>query len=67
MIAAKDQFVCDENGNRTAVLLDLKRYYELLEAVEDLEAVRAYDVAKASQDEIVSFEEAIREIKATRV
>ena len=41
MIAAKDQFVCDENGNRTAVLLDLKRYYELLEAVEDLEAVRA--------------------------
>ena len=59
MIAAKDQFVCDENGNRTAVLLDLKRYYELLEAVEDLEAVRAYDVAKASQDEIVSFEEEI--------
>lgn len=66
MIAAKDQFVCDENGNRTAVLLDLKRYYELLEAVEDLEAVRAYDVAKALQDEIVSFEKAVREIEATR-
>ena len=38
MIATKDQFVCDEHGNRTAVLVDLKRYYELLEAVEDLEA-----------------------------
>ena len=66
MIAAKDQFVCDENGNRTAVLLDLKRYYELLEAVEDLEAVRAYDVAKMSHAEVVPFEKAVREIEATR-
>ena len=66
MITAKDQFVCDEHGNRTAVLVDLKRYYELLEAVEDLDAVRAYDAAKASQDEVVPFEEAVREIEAAR-
>ncbi len=66
MITAKDQFVCDEHGNRTAVLVDLQRYYELLEAVDDIEAVRAYDAAKASHDEVVSFKEAVREIEATR-
>ena len=66
MITAKDQFVCDENGNRTAVLLDLNRYYELLEAVEDLDAVRAFDSAKASHDDVVPFEEAVREIEAAR-
>ncbi len=37
MSAAKDQFVCDEHGNRIAVLLDLERYNELLEAIEDIQ------------------------------
>lgn len=66
MTPLKDQFVCDEQGNRIAVLMDLKRYYELLDAAEDLEAVQAFDSAKASQDETVSFEAAIREIEASR-
>ena len=45
----REQFVVDQRGNRTAVLIDIERYAELLEAQEELEAIRAYDQAKASK------------------
>jgi hypothetical protein len=64
MMTAGAQFVVDEHGNRTAVLLDLQRYRELLEAQEELEEVRAYDDAKASGDEVVPLAQAIREIES---
>jgi hypothetical protein len=40
MSVNKEQYVVDESGNRTAVLLDVERYFELLEAQEELEAIR---------------------------
>jgi len=59
-----DQFVIDESGNKTAVLVRIDRYSELLEAQEELEAIRAYDQAKASNDEAIPFAQAINEIEA---
>jgi len=66
MSVNKEQFVVDESGNRTAVLLDVKRYFELLEAQEELEAIRAYDEAKSSGDEAVPFSRAVEEIEGAR-
>ena len=66
MIATQEQFVLDEHGNRTAVVVDIKRYRELLEAHEELEAVRAFDAAKDSADEVIPFSQAVREIEAER-
>jgi hypothetical protein len=58
-----DQFVIDESGNKTAVLVRIDRYSELLEAQEELEAIRAYDEAKTSNDEAIPFAQAIKEIE----
>jgi hypothetical protein len=66
MSASKEQFVVDESGKRTAVLLDVNRYMELLEAQEELESIRAYDEAKSSGDEAVPFAQAVREIESAR-
>ena len=66
MSVSKEQFVVDESGNRTAVLLDMKRYMELLEAQEELDSIRAFDEAKSSGDEAVPFSQAVREIEGTR-
>jgi hypothetical protein len=66
MSVAKEQFVVDESGNRTAVLLDIGRYFELLEAQEELESIRAFDEAKASDDEAIPFSQAMKEIEAVR-
>lgn len=66
MSVAKERFVVDESGRRTAVLIDIERYSELLEAQEELESIRAYDEAKASDDEAVPFSQAVKEIEGAR-
>lgn len=55
MIITKEQYVIDEQGKSTAVLLEIERYEELLEAQEELEAIQAFDEAKASDDEAIPF------------
>jgi hypothetical protein len=64
MSTNRDQFVIDESGNKTAVLVRIDRYSELLEAQEELEAIRAYDEAKASNDEAIPFAQTIKEIES---
>ncbi len=66
MISTKEQFVIDENGNRTAVLVDVKRYGEFLEALEELNSIRAFDEAKSSGDEAIPFLQAVEEIEKNR-
>jgi hypothetical protein len=63
MSTNREQFVVDESGKRTAVLLEIDRYSELVEAQEELEAIRAYDAAKTSNDEAIPFTQAIKEIE----
>lgn len=65
-MATKEQYVVDQNGNRTAVLLDVGYYHELLTALEEIEAIRAYDEAKASDDEVIPFSQAVEEIERQR-
>jgi len=65
-MSVKEQFVVDESGNRKAVLLAIERYFELLEAQEELESIRIYDAAKASADEAIPFSQAIKEIEDAR-
>ena len=66
MSAFKENFIVDENGSRVGVVLDIADYRKLLEDLEELDAIRAYDEAKASGDEAVPFEEAIAEIEQRR-
>jgi hypothetical protein len=60
----KERYVVDDQGNRISVILDVADYHELLEDLEELESIRAYDAAKASGDQAVPFEQAIAEIES---
>lgn len=66
MITLHERYVVDERGNKTAVLLEMDEYRKLLEEVEELEAIRAYDAAKSSVDEEIPFEQAVAEIESKR-
>jgi hypothetical protein len=57
------QFIIDENGKRTGVILDIELYEQLLEAAEELDDTRAYDQAQAEGGEYIPLEQAIREIE----
>lgn len=65
-MVAKEQYVIDENGKRIAVIVDVQYYKELLAALEEIELVRAYDEAKASDDEVIPFNQATDEIERQR-
>lgn len=58
------QFVVDSSGNRTAVLLDLQRYEQLLEAREELKCLRVFDAAKKSGETPIPLEVALHEIES---
>ena len=61
-----ERFVTDSNGRRTAVLLDLEFYEKLLQELEELESLRAYDAAKSSSDEVIPLDQALSEIEERR-
>jgi hypothetical protein len=61
MKTMETQFLTDEKGNRTAVLLPIKKYNKLIEKLEDLEDVRLYDEAKREDDGYrISFEDYVK-------
>ncbi len=66
MSVLNEQFITDEKGKRTGVILPIEDYKKVLEDLEELECIRAYDRAKVSGDEVLPFDQAIKEIKADR-
>ena len=65
-MAAREQFVVDQTGKRTGVLLDVEYYERLLEALDEIESLRAFDEAKASGNEVIPFAQAVDEIERQR-
>lgn len=65
-IAFEKQYVVNEKGDRIGVLLSLEDCKKLLDELEDLDSLRAYDAAKASGEEAIPFEEAIADIERER-
>ena len=59
----KERYITDEQGNRIGVLLDIEEYQKLLEESEELDAIRAYDLAVSGDDDEIPFEVAISEIE----
>ena len=64
--AIDEQYVVDKNGDPVGVILDIGVYRKILEELEELAAIRAYDAAKASGDEAIPFEQALEEIERAR-
>ena len=65
------RYIVDENGKRMSVILPIEEYERLIESLEELEDIRAYDEAKAAlergEDEVVPLDQAMREIREGRV
>jgi hypothetical protein len=66
MLELKEKYIVDAAGNRVAVQLGLAEYRRVLDALEELESLRAYDEAVAVRDKAVPFEQAVEEIKRGR-
>ncbi len=63
MIKLNENFVIDKDGNKIGVFLDISAYKQIIEELEELDEIRAYDAAKKSNDEEILFDHAINEIE----
>ena len=57
-MSSNAQFLTDQDGNKTAVLLPIAEYQQLLEDLEDLAAI-----AERREEPTISHEELIRDLK----
>lgn len=63
MSSVKDCFLVDEAGNRVAVVVSLEDYRQLVADIEELDAIRAFDAAKASGETPIPFVQAVVELE----
>ena len=66
MTVVQEQYLTDREGKRVGVVLELEQFQRIIEELEELEDIRAYDAALASGDDIIPFAQAIAEIEQTR-
>ena len=61
-----ERYLVDDQGHKVAVVLAIEAYQTLLDDLEELESLRAFDQAKAAGDEVISLEDAVAEIERQR-
>ena len=61
-----ENFVVDAKGKKLSVLLPIKDYQKLLDELEELDDIKAYDKATNRKQEFIPLDKAIKEIEATR-
>jgi len=69
MRALRQQFLTDNQGEKIGVFLPIDEFNKMQEAVErleELEDIKAYDEAKAHNQEFIPAEQAFKEIEANR-
>lgn len=62
-MALQECYLTDHEGKRIGVVLDLERFQHILDDLEELEDIRAFDAALASGNKVIPFNQAIAEIE----
>jgi hypothetical protein len=62
----KAQYITDTQGNKLSVILPIRDYEKIMEELEELEDIKAYDKAKARKSDPVPFDQAVKELKQLR-
>ena len=63
MIHVHPEFVVDAQNHKKAVVLSIAEWGKLLNIMEELEDIRAYDKAKSKPSHPIPFDRAIKKIR----
>jgi PHD/YefM family antitoxin component YafN of YafNO toxin-antitoxin module len=63
MATLHPKFIVDEHDGKQAVVLSLDDWNAILEDLDELDAIRAYDKAKAKPHDAIPLDQAIKEIE----
>ena len=56
----------EKKGGKVTIFMDVKEYEKLMEDLEELDDIRAYDAAKQSGEAPIPFEQMAKNIQASR-
>ncbi len=62
MVALHPEYVVDDKQHRKAVLLPVAEWEQIVNELDELDDIRAYDAAKEQYSQRLPFEQAVREI-----
>jgi PHD/YefM family antitoxin component YafN of YafNO toxin-antitoxin module len=67
MVTIHPEILLNQERQPKAVLLPYAEWGRIMDALEELEDIRAYDRAKARRDTALPFEQVVRGLKKKRV
>lgn len=62
----KPQYITNEQGNKIAVVIALAEYERIIEKLEMLADIKAYDRVKQRNEPSIPYDKAIKQIEANR-
>ena len=62
----KTQYVTDDHGKKVAVIVPVKDYEKLMDELDELECIKAYDKAKARKQEFIPAADVFKAIEQKR-
>jgi hypothetical protein len=63
MILLHEHYIVDDQGHRTAAVVPIGEWKQILESLEELDDIRSYDEAKKHPSEPIPFEQAVSHIR----
>jgi PHD/YefM family antitoxin component YafN of YafNO toxin-antitoxin module len=62
----KTQFVTDDHGKKVAVILSIKDYEKIMDDLDELDCIKAYDQSKSRKQEFVPASDVFKAIEQKR-
>ena len=62
----KTRYITDNKGKKVSVVLPMQSYKKMLNELEELADIKAYDHAKARKSKPIPFKQAVKEIALLR-
>ena len=63
MLALHPQYIIDDKQTQQAVVIQIDEWQRIIKQLEMLDDMEAYDKAKKNQSEVISFDQAVKEIR----
>jgi len=63
---SNEKFVIDKRGKKIGIIISLKHYKKLLEALEEIESIKIYDKTQKIKEDKILIEKAFKEIESDK-
>jgi hypothetical protein len=64
MLILHPQYIVDDTQTRQAVVIQIDEWQGIIKQLEMLDDIEAYDKAKKTQSEVISFNQAVKELRS---